>query len=204
MRNVMYEIENGSITDFATFVMECAKTQEPIDRHCQDTCQKIGQPVPDWFKADVYTKDRLRKAKQELDRLKSLTLSEIKWGAVQHNLLNKARQEQRNSDIKMELRRYYQMLDLISEWKPPTDQHIDLKKDIITNLNTRIRISSRALGSYPVVLSEQGWYESEVDLAQKYHDQAKTDREYAVQKARDAGIWVRQLKKALSISPAGE
>lgn len=194
-------VQDGSITDFSVFAMRCARAfgalvmmrDEPHDAS-----------IPTEFLPSTYNAEALVKAQAEIRRLEAMTEDEIQAAAskdfadrtVSWENLKKERMEHRA--------RYNAMLEKVLLWTPPSDDHQELKKFMIQQLQESIRFDCSAECPPPVQVASRDWYAKAVMAAQHdliYHAEAdKKERERTAARNK----WVADLRASLAPQIAAE
>ncbi|MEX0596602.1 MAG: hypothetical protein WD512_08880, partial [Candidatus Paceibacterota bacterium] len=129
------EIYEGKNVNGKDFIMLCARAfgatvtmrEEPLDKE-----------IPEFQPSD-YSLRGLKRAKAELDRYMNMTLKEaqIKLDEVYEEELQRYYDRIKE---KNELEaRYRKVLDEVKAWNPPTDDHVELKKYAINQIEESIK-----------------------------------------------------------------
>jgi hypothetical protein len=191
------DIKNG-IT-FEKFVMNCARAFGAC-LPMRDDPQ--GTTIPDKFEPSDYHPERLKEIHSELNKIDEITEKEAETFAQQEyeNEIERCRKyiEEYN---KLE-DQYRTMLSKVKAWQPPTEDHIELKKFMIEQINSSIKFDCST--KYYIKKLEEikpltgiKWLDKERKILLKdldYHS-----REWTKEKERINGRneWVKQLRESL-------
>jgi hypothetical protein len=190
-------IVDGEGISFKDFVLKCARAfgatidmrDEPIDK-----------PIPDEFKASTSYHDKmLSKAKKELARLKAMSIEEAEAGAMEEYKVMVA-EEKRSIKCDAEQRdKYNAMLKQVKDWEPPSRDHDNLKKFMITQITESIEFDCPVNRGREEVrkLSGRDWLKKQIDKQLwdiKYAEQHITEEN---ERARRNSEWVRALRVSL-------
>lgn len=187
---------------FKDFALGCAKAFGA----CVTLRDQPNKVIPDEFKPSIYYEGRIKEIKKEI---KLLEIIDIKTAGI------KAKEEY-NREIKRykkyideanELRkRYDAMLRDVEGWKPPTNDHIELKNFMKEQIQTSINHDCN-IDYYIEILEDilesirlldgQKWINEKKEKAVKdleYCNKEDTKEKERVQERND---WIRELRMSL-------
>tara|TARA_R110000744_G_scaffold10369_13_gene32418 strand:- start:6252 stop:6860 length:609 start_codon:yes stop_codon:yes gene_type:complete len=191
------DIENG-IT-FKEYAYSCARSfgalasmrDEPGDAD-----------IPEEFEVDSYHLDEIERYKKELEILESMSMEEVILKAKKR-FEDEVKYNKDRIIKKDKLReKYNQMIMYASKYTPPTDQHVEFKNFMISQLVTSIEYDcdtsyqQRALETEKQQTGEE-WLKRHIQDAKKsirYHDKAY-DR--ALQGLHSKNEWLKLLRESI-------
>lgn len=180
---------------FQQFALSCARAfgatismrDEPADA-----------PIPDEFPPTNYHLNALATSRQQIERLKALTAAEADVRALETaNLYAEAR---RNSIAEREALRakYEAMLQQVEAWEPPSNDHVQFKNFMLSQIKDSINVDCSNYHLSPIVqLTGQQWRAQQIaDFEQTitYHEKAHAEE---VERCRARSEWVQKLKASL-------
>jgi hypothetical protein len=116
-------IANG-IT-FKDFTMRCARA---FGACVELRDSSLDAEIPDEFKVSDYHKKGLDAAEKQLIKVKKMTIAACEVAAkVDYEKSRKSYEDSIKKSIELQ-HKYYAMLEEVDAWKPPTKDHIELKK----------------------------------------------------------------------------
>jgi len=189
-----HEVVEGSVTDFATFAMICARAfgacvtmrDEPADA-----------PIPDEFKPSIYSAQRLAEAKARLEQLRAMTPEQAEAATVEAYERGCKSAEEYDAKQTEQDRRLDAMLAEVEKWTPPTAEHVEMKSFMIEQLTISKNGSYRA--RRPKKMTGQEWLDAEKKEAMRevdYHAVAQAREE---ERAKGRTAWIKALR--LSLQP---
>ena len=187
------DLYNGKDIAFEEFVLKCARAfgalidmrDEPMDA-----------PIPERFEPSDYHLKELEKAKRRLKEIRKW--NEEKAEQEAERAYREALKERKEFIKKNKLirKRYEDMLSKVREWKPPTPDHVDLKKFMIQQLEDSIEFDC-FIPEMPQRLSGEEYREQQIRKALsdiEYHE-----KEYAeeVNRVCEKNKWLLLLRESL-------
>lgn len=185
---------------FNDFVLTCARVFGACV-HQRDDPMNV-RPKPEKRSIDGYHTKQLNDALAALADIRTWTDDKkISYG-----------EEQRFKEIesytrhlvetKKKRQRYEAMIDEVSRWKPPTDEHIGLKKFMLEQLNAGMNSDCRE--SYYIGALAKAEKQTPMEFFEAYerhleHDVEYHRKEYEKESTRDDGRskWIEQLYESL-------
>ena len=189
------DLYDGKDLTFEEFALKCARAfgalismrDEPIDA-----------PIPERFEPSDYHLKELEKAKKRLKEIKEWNEDKAKQEAERAYQEALKKREEFIKKNKLIRKRYEDMLSKVREWKPPTPDHVDLKKFMIQQLEDSIAFDC-FIPEMPQRLSGEEYKEQQIKKA--LNDIDYHEREYAkeVNRVHERNKWLLLLRESLKI-----
>lgn len=131
-----HRVQTGEVTEFRDFAMACARAFGACITMRDDSADA---PIPDEFKPSNYFRKSLDKALAHYHKVAAMTTAEAVESLAEHNAeqaKGRTSWEERNADYK---RRYEAMLAKVEAWTPPTADHEELKRFMVSQLTESIK-----------------------------------------------------------------
>ena len=189
----------GDGCDFKTFAMQCARAFGAcIDMRDESS----STPIPESFKPSNYHLEKKHAAEQKLRKFKSFKKED--WEKLAKKTFEEefARNQKYIDQAKTLLTKYKNMLEKVRAWSPPTEEHQNLKRFMIEQIEGSIEFDcntkSWEFTLKNIVLHEWQNFKEE-QLARVFRDIAYHDEEYKkeVERARKNSEWVNALRESL-------
>ena len=190
------DLYDGKDITFEEFVLRCARAfgalidmrDEPMDA-----------PIPERFEPSDYHLKELIKAKKRLEEVKGWDEEKAEQEAERAYRDALKKREEFIEKNKLIHKRYEDMLSKVREWKPPTPDHVDLKKFMIQQLEDSIEFDC-FIPEMPQSLSGEEYKEQQIKKALDdidYHE-----KEYAkeVSRVHERNKWLLLLRESLKIN----
>lgn len=182
------EVMDGITTTFKRFALSCARAfGVTINLELQD---KI-EPTP-------YCKGRLDEARDTLSSLEKMSYSEATSMACKEYHAAVAAYNSACADKERVRNRYEHMLSEATKWEPPSQDHVNMKEFMISQLQDSIRQDCPPEpGAPPVRLSAEEWLAENKSEALRDIEYwgTRTLEEFA--RAEKSTRWIRELKESL-------
>lgn len=188
-------IEDGTITTGKDFLMLCARN---FGATIEMRDEPLSAPIPKEFKPDNVYEKWLEEDLKELAELRGATEKEIQKAIDEHHEKavkeNRERQE-RQRELK---HKYMDILEAVKAWKPPTEEHIGLKKFAVEQIEMCIPDTSEKIYSEEKP-SVTEWLE--INLANclqsiaRHKKMAKEEAERCDKRNK----WLKELRESLGI-----
>lgn len=193
-------VADGEIEDFADFAMQCARAFGACITMRDDPSDT---PIPDEFTPSDYNAKALLDAQSELRRLEKMT-EEEKVAASAADFKARLQSWQDHEDDKsLRKQRYEAMLAKVLEWVPPTDEHIDMKAFMVSQLEDSIKHDcGPSYSKKPLHLTPDDWFADALARANRevaYHAKAQAEE---IERARNRTRWISALRSSLKPMPA--
>ena len=193
-------VGTGEVTDFKEYALLCARAFGPCIA-LRDSA--LSSEIPE-FEVSEYHSEQLERAKQELKEFMEMSEAQQRELCDKEHAERVASLSQSDSGVSETRKRYEAMLAKAKEFKPPSSDHEDLAKFLISQLEETIKWDCRDSNKdlYDKMLEPpvfETWKEKSIqefhcDIA--YH-QEKHNEEVA--RVEFNNKWVRQLKEALGV-----
>lgn len=129
------KVATGEMTEFSDFALLCARAfgatidvrDEPLDNS-----------LPERFEPSPHYKDCMARDQAEIERLISLSQSEIQAERDEEERKRTAERERYLSGKAEQKARYEAMLEKVSAWEPPTSEHVEMKRFMVEQLTKSI------------------------------------------------------------------
>lgn len=179
---------------FQQFTYDCARAfgalimmrDEPSDA-----------PIPDKFEPSNYHSKELLIAKEEKDRIESLSKDEREIESKKYNDEKMESWEKRKAEKEELGVKYKNMLAKAIQWQAPTPDHEGLKEFMIKQIKESIDWDcSMKHDLKPEILNAFAWYKMKIkklDWKIKYHIE---NNESEIKRSEDRTKWVTDLKQS--------
>lgn len=187
-------VATGEMTDFNTFVWNCARAFVPLVT-LRDEPLTGTRPEP--FKPSSFYEENMQRIDADLTHFLSMTSSEAEAArdAAQQEL--EASVANREAERQVQAANYQAMIDKVNSWLAPTDDHLELKKFMLTQLQESLKFDCG--GEYTVRAlppAEEWWAQR---ITQLTEDLGYYTKEFEKEQTRVArrNQWVEQLAESL-------
>lgn len=192
---------DGEDTTFAEFAVECARAFGALI----DLRDIPSAEIPEVFAVDPRKYERIESARAKLESWKNITPEELIEKATEdHNSFIKREYELavRRNGIRD---RYDSMLEKVTLWNPPTDEHVELKKFMIEQLEESIKHDCRDyvdLESLQVELAArpldvQEYRQAMIISAERWLDYTVEELDQDEDRAKGKSKWIQELRASL-------
>lgn len=190
-------VEDGKITDFTEFAMNCARAFGALVELRDD----MAAPIPNTFKAHSYHADALARARAELKELNDTTEPEAETRAEAEYRSGMEAWEQAKQDREVKRHRLQSMLDRVNAWTPPTKDHQGLKTFMAEQLSETILLDCDHDDErwIPKRLTAKQWREQRLKHVLDNIEYHKKNADAERKRAGDNTAWVRALRDSLNI-----
>ena len=164
--------------------------------------ESSSTPIPESFKPSNYHLEKKHAAEQKLRKFKSFKKED--WEKLAKKTFEEefARNQKYIDEAKTLLTKYKNMLEKVRAWSPPTEEHQNLKRFMIEQIESSIKFDcdveywTRQLNS--VVLDKWQHFKGE-QIALVIENIAYHEKEYEkeVERARKNSEWVNALRESL-------
>jgi len=188
-------VQDGSVTTFAEYAMECARAFGALVLMRDDP----KQPIPQEFQVDDIYLKRLNELRSELDALNSMSAPEREAAAEKSFVESKKYRDQYIEQKEIHRQRYEKMLSLSQDFNPPTLEHVKYAEFLVSQLKESIRFDC---GDYepeqPVRMSGQDWFEKESLRLAGLIERYKESHAEEVERTRSRNQWLKDLRTAIA------
>lgn len=194
-----YPVVEGKVTEFPDFAMQCARAFGALISMRDDA---MDAPIPDEIKPSTnYYDQRIATAEAHLAELTTMTAAEAEAAAQAAHQNAMDGRERYLANQKTEADRLNAMLAKVRAWRPPTADHVEMKKFMIDQLT--MSLPGDYAPAIPELLDGATWLERETKGAADDLARLKIDRSKEIQRASDRNQWLQNLRKSL-VSAAAE
>lgn len=190
------DVKDGKVTTFPEFALQCARAFGALIEMRDDP---KDAPIPDEFTPSEYHVTALAKAEARLAELATYDLDRAEREAGAEYVARLKYEREREERRLAEKARYEAMLDKVLAWEPPTEQHVEMKKFMVDQLESSIGFDCSPIAwPEPVKSSPQEWLAAARASAE--HDVEYHTKHLAEDRERAAGrtAWVAALRQSLS------
>jgi len=187
-------VQDGTITDFRDFALQCARAfganvlmrDEPMDK-----------PIEEYQPSDFYKK-RLDEANRMLSTIRAMTDEECENSAQEE--YRKAVEYYRSCIIDRyeQKNRYNAMLEHVKAWEPPTPDHANLKEFMEGQLKDSIDHDCRtAYLTIPVKKNGKQWRAEQIERLERTIPSYRKSYQEEIDRTNDRNEWNRKLIESL-------
>lgn len=128
-------IYNGKPETLASYLLSCAQ-QFGANSRFRDSIQLGELPV---ITPDIkYYQDKVKLNTEALNLLKNMTIEEVEHRIEQEHQANLMSQQMHKEENKELEARYRDMIGQVTEWEPPTEEHIRFKEFALDQLTASL------------------------------------------------------------------
>jgi len=185
-------VQSGRITEFRDFALQCASMSQRDD----------GNGPTELEEQSDYYKDRVKEATREKNKLDAMSMSEAIEEFTKESEADIKRCNEGIEEKRRQKERYESMIAKVEAWTPPSNEHVNLKEFMLSQLYESIKFdcsghyfteSLRYLQSR----TPEGWLEQKKEAANRdieyYTDLLKKERE----EVEGRNLWKTQLMDSL-------
>lgn len=187
-------VQDGSITDFASFAMLCARAFGATIDMRDDPLDK---PIPE-FKPSMYHAEQLPDYHKRYYELIHMSLDECEAAAQKEYDDAVSRWAEREDRRWRERTRYQAMIDCASAWVPPTPDHNRFKDFMLEQLNESLEFDCGGEhDKQPVKKSATDWLLNAIKSCEwhiAYHEEHHAAE---IERVAKRNAWVRALRESL-------
>ena len=191
-----YNIKDG--ISFKEYAMNCAKA---FGACITMGDEQLNKEIPDEFKPSSYHKDRIDEIQKEINELTKLTEKQIKEICLNEYEEEKRRKDNRIKENSNLLNKYENMLKQAKKYNPPSKDHIEFKKFMISQIEESIKFDCDIdyYENQKIILKDYKIYKQDIleDLHRDmlYHVE-KYKKEVKIVEGRNK--WLKQLRESLN------
>lgn len=189
------DVQDGKVTDLREFTMRCARAFGALITMRDDPADA---PIPDEFKPSEFHTQHVQELGDELGNLEALDIegcAKLQDAEIEKRRLFVAEYREKNRIVRQ---RYEAMLAKVEAWTPPSDEHVELKRFMASQLRESIDFDCG--GTYePKVPSAKDpavWRSEKVAMLKDARQRAVQSLEEDKARAESRSRWVRLLKGA--------
>ena len=166
--------------------------------------EPASTPIPERFEPSKYHEEQIAQAVAEVARLKAMTPEEMRNALEAHRkrmIAERAEAQKKDAAVRA---RYEAMIEKVQAWNPPTSEHTEMKKFMLSQLRDSIEFDCHDKDGFldrfytiPDV-SPETWNAHCIANANKdieYHTKKHAEE---VSRANDRTAWVKALRESLA------
>lgn len=185
-------IADGTVTDFPTFALECARAFGALITLRDSPSAEI----PDEFHPSEWNRKHVEDAERTLADLKAMTPAQIAAECEAEYQRFAQRHEESAAENAAKLARYDAMIAEVEAWTPPTDDHVEMKKFMLEQLRTSRDFDDFVMPA-PKRMAPEVWYADKLAHATRSLSYAQDSWAREVEAANSRTAWVRALRESL-------
>ena len=186
-------VVDGTITDFPTFAMQCARAFGSLISMRDDAWDA---EIPESFEPDSYHAVVRAEAGAKLAAFAAATDDELRQQWKSQHAANVQRVREANDRIAVQALRCREMLAHAENWLPPTTEHVGLRDFMVQQLTETLRFDGKLM-SEPEPVAFDTWKEerhARLTRDVEYHRKSEAED---IERARERTQWVRDLRESL-------
>lgn len=192
------DVQSGEITELQQFALSCARAFGAL---IEMRDEPNGVPIPERFEPSPWPAQQLEEARKRLARLKSLSDAEVVAEAAAALVKAKADAARRAAERDEHRNRYNAMLEKVTEWTPPSPEHVEFKGFMAQQLRDSIEFDCSASRSDEVDEAQFApvkWMQ--VQIARALWDISYQEKEVAAETERveKRNRWIADLRASLA------
>lgn len=192
-----WKIRDGEIKNGKDFILLCARAFGA----CIDMREEsLDAKIPDEFKPNTYHKEQLIKAQNDLIKFKNMSIEEVQKIVNQEHVEVVEYNKKYYKELLEIKSKYLNILADVYSWQEATEEHKELKKYSIQQIEDSIKWDCGHMDDYlkPVEKeSAKSWLKRQIDKCQKdivyYTEKQKEENERVAGRNK----WIRELKDSL-------
>lgn len=129
-----WPVKDGSVTELKDFVLRCARSIGYFYQQRDDAADRPLRP----YEIDKRYYDAVREAEELLAKYRAMSLDDFQeFADADYAERVKANEDCAKIDAQT-LARFVAMREKVEAWKPPTPEHVDLKRLMLDEINSAI------------------------------------------------------------------
>lgn len=181
---------------FEEFIMSCARAFGSLI-----SLRDSNAAVPEKFEVDDYYKRSIKKAEEELAKLREMELYEA-GDEADKEYYRKLDQREESIQKQISLKEKYDTMFLkVKEWQPPSPDHDELKNFMIEQINTSIEFDCNIDSDYYtgkiIKLTGERWLEREINSVLRNITYSKKRYSEECKRVNGRNLWLKQLRESL-------
>lgn len=188
------DIYEGKDVSGSEFLMQCARA---FGATVSMRDEPFNKEIPKFEPSDYHLK-AIKKSVEELEKYVNMSIEEAEKAVAQSHEAAVTSFHMRWNEKKELKSRYEKVLKEVKEWIPPTEDHIELKKYAINQLNESIKFDcSTDYMKMPEKSNAQEWLYTMIEGANKDIAYHQKEWEAEVERTNGRNKWVNELKNSL-------
>lgn len=188
-------LNDGRPTTFPEFAMDCARAFGAL---IEMRDEAPGAPIPERFEPSPFYALMAEEARARIAEIAYWDDAEAQRQALAACVAEGRRIAERNAESVAVRGRYEAMLAQARAWRPPTPDHFELRKFMISQLEESIRFDCWTDTSEPHLLTAAAYRAQELAYARDRAARAVVHQDEEIARAGGHTEWVRALRASLS------
>lgn len=194
------DVQSGKVTQFEDFAMQCARAFGAL---IMMRDEPHSAPIPERFEPSDHSAKQVRRLKDELASVLSLTEDGARVEAKREFDAAMASYQKNRDDMAQQRARYEAMLEKARMWEPPTPDHAPLRDFMVKQLSESIDFDCSGRWLKPPVLATPELWRAErianLERQIAYHEDQQASE---FKRTEERNAWLRSLRESLSPTPA--
>ena len=197
------KIYNGEEQAFEEFILRCARGVAAFIGQRDDSPEaplKRAEP-------NNYYGKKMDEVSAELNRLKAMSPQEATAAESEERGRAMDERQKCETEAPVLMERYQRMLSQAKQWKPPTPDHVGLKRFMIEQLETSIDhdCSVEAWPKVPPATSGEEWRSKKIEKALHVLAYYEAENLKEIRRTEEINRWIDQLYESIGReAPKGE
>ena len=190
------DVQNGKITEFKDFAMQCARAFGALVMMRDDPSDA---QIPERFEPQTkYYDDKIAECEARLAALKAMSPEEVREASLDAHAKAMERWYERKQERDLHRHRYESMLAKVRAWHPPTPDHAELASFMIRQLQESIDFdTSGGFDEEPVTPAGEAWRAAEIRETESTLNYAIKHRAEEIARTADRNEWLAALRASL-------
>ncbi len=194
------DLYEGKPITFKQFVLNCARAFGALVTMRDES---PDAPIPEEFKPSTYHKEQVEKELEELKQVKSWNKYCVELQANdEFERQSRRRQSKVRQDVidnsKLIEARYNAMLEKVEAWKPPSEEHNELKIFMIEQLKKVIKFDcDHSFLVEPIKISDEEFKQKEIERLEKSIMYHQIEYKKEVERITKQNKWINDLRNSL-------
>ena len=165
--------------------------------------EPMDAPIPDKFEPSQYNNEALAEARKELAEIKPLGVAECDRRAGDDYKEELATRQKRKVEKSLHEQRYKMMLARVRNWTPPTDDHQEMAKFMVEQLEESIKHDCwtdakwETYNPEPVRLTGREWKSQKIAQLQERIVRDTKHQEEEDERTASRNEWLAALRESL-------
>jgi hypothetical protein len=190
------DVQDGKVTDFPTFAMQCARAFGALVLMRDDP---KDASIPEEQRPGSYYIESVQRDEVALGRLLTMSGPDCEAAAIKAHEAAVTYAADYLAKRRTERERYKAMIAKVEAWTPPSADHVNMKKFMLDQLNESLKFDCG--GDYsPTVeplLSGSGWRLQQIARAKESLERSRKSLAEEEERVRGRNKWVRELRESL-------
>jgi hypothetical protein len=182
---------------FQEFALLCARAFGATILMRDDS---LDVPIPEEFQPTDYHSKQLKKANWELDKVKQMTDAQIKRAILKEFNEEVARITGYIEKDRILAEKYGRMICDVQAWKPPTDEHKEMKNFMLQQLHESLKFDCGLYSETDIpktMPSIDEWRKKKIEKIARditYHTE---ENQKEIERTNKRNLWIKQLRESL-------